>query len=258
MRIRTQLDRVRWFLRNYRNIQSNSSLMSNHFLGPVTYDTDSLCTSNNADFLVDSKFISAYTKALETKPWSNFTLQWRVYVVCWFANQVKDLEGDFVECGVNTGAYANAILDYTQFKNLKKTFYLFDTFNGLVKDQITDKELEMGIGKYLNHYNDVYHQVVETFKNLPVNIIKGTVPDTLNECKAAKISYLSIDMNCVLPEIEALTYFWPKIVSGGIIILDDYGFPGHEEQKKAFDTFALNNSVQILSLPTGQGIIIKK
>jgi hypothetical protein len=65
-------------------------------------------------------------------------------------------------------------------------------------------------------------------------------------------------MNCVQPEIAAANYFWDKLVVGGVMILDDYGFYLHIEQKKAFDLFAIEKRQDILSLPTGQGIIIKK
>ena len=65
-------------------------------------------------------------------------------------------------------------------------------------------------------------------------------------------------MNCVAPEIEALQYFWPKIVPGGLIILDDYGWGGtHDSQKEAQEAFAESVDVKILTLPTGQGLIIK-
>jgi len=68
---------------------------------------------------------------------------------------------------------------------------------------------------------------------------------------------LHIDMNCTLPEIAAAEYFWDRLVSGAAMLLDDYGHGGHEEQKYAFDGFAKRKGVEILSLPTGQGLIIK-
>ncbi len=83
------------------------------------------------------------------------------------------------------------------------------------------------------------------------------VPDTLPQCTTDKICYLSIDMNVAEPEIAAANFFWDKIVSGGVIILDDYGFPQHKAQKIAFDKFAKERGVNILCLPTAQGIIFK-
>jgi hypothetical protein len=64
-------------------------------------------------------------------------------------------------------------------------------------------------------------------------------------------------MNVVQPEIAAAEYFWDKLVQGAVLILDDYGFPQHIHQKIAFDDFAKQRNQTILSLPTGQGIIIK-
>jgi hypothetical protein len=52
-------------------------------------------------------------------------------------------------------------------------------------------------------------------------------------------------------------YFWDKLVSGGIIILDDYGWAKQINQKIAFDKFADIHGDRPLSLPTGQALIIK-
>jgi hypothetical protein len=229
-----------------------------HFLGPVTYCTDSLVTSNNCDFINEPRFASAYAAALATNPWDGFTLQWRVYLCCWFADHVKHLEGDFVECGVNTGAYSRAVIEYLNFNSTSKTFYLLDTYEGLVRNLVSEEELAAGIDVYFNHYGNVYEQVKKTFAPFNAKIIKGIVPDTLPQCTAEKICYLSLDMNCVYPEIAAINYFWDKLVRGAVIILDDYGFPMHIHQKQAFDAFAKEKNVDILTLPTGQGIMFRR
>lgn len=52
-------------------------------------------------------------------------------------------------------------------------------------------------------------------------------------------------------------YFWDKLVPGGIILLDDYGWQTHEAQKADWDEFARDRGVQILTMPTGQGLLIK-
>lgn len=262
-KVKRQITKLRWFFKNHHRIISieeklKKEYKSTHYLGPITYDTDSLTTSNNCDFITEPRFAKAYQTAVDTKPWEGFTLQWRTYIVCWFADMVKDLEGDFVECGVNTGAYSRAVIDYINFQNLNKKFYLLDTYEGLVSSMITDAEKKAGIEEYLSHYKNVYEQVVKTFAPFNAKIIKGIIPDTLQYCDPQKICYLSIDMNCVEPEIAAANYFWDKLVVGGVMILDDYGFSLHIEQKKAFDVFAKAHNQAILSLPTGQGIIIKK
>ena len=50
---------------------------------------------------------------------------------------------------------------------------------------------------------------------------------------------------------------WDKLVPGGVILLDDYGWPGHEEQKKAIDEFVKKVKTKVLYFPTGHGVIIK-
>jgi hypothetical protein len=256
-KIKNLLFKLSWLKDNYRQIQPGAQFLPDVFHGPLTYQADGLITSNNCDFIREPKFKKAYEQAEKTNPWEGFNMPWRVYIVCWFANKVKDLPGDFVECGVNTGAYARAIMEYINFPTLNKTFYLLDTYEGLVPGQITEKEHKAGIGTYLKNYRNVYDQVVETFKPFPAKIIKGAVPGTLPQCDAKEICYLSIDMNVMEPEIAAANYFWDKVVRGGVIILDDYGFPKHIEQKLAFDEFAREKEVNILSLPTGQAVIFK-
>ena len=60
-----------------------------------------------------------------------------------------------------------------------------------------------------------------------------------------------------LHSFHSLEYFWPKLVPGGIIILDDYGYGNNQEQKWAHDTWAASKRIKILPLPTGQGLIMK-
>lgn len=87
--------------------------------------------------------------------------------------------------------------------------------------------------------------------------MRGRVPDTLSAIESKAISYLSIDMNCVTPEIQAGEYLWPRLVNGGVILLDDYGWWPHIGQKNAWDAFAAARGLKILALPTGQGLLVK-
>lgn len=230
----------------------------------LNYVSDGLMVLNNCDCLTEPKFRKAYEASLKVNDWRgvngvNMDMRWRYYIVCFFAELVKHLNGDFVECGVYKGGYARAIVDYLNFGQLKeKKFYLLDTFDGLVSDYASEREKESGLLKIYDHYENVYEEVINTFREFNnVKIIKGPVPDTLPMCDAEKVCYLSIDMNMVVPEIAAAHYFWDKLVKGGVIILDDYGFYAHKEQKLAFDEFARQKQINILQLPTGQGVIFK-
>ena len=184
-------------------------------------------------------------------------MRFRYYVVCWFAEYASSLQGDYVECGVYKGGYSKAILSYLRFEDLDKTFHLFDTFNGLDTSQISPEERRRGIPDLYGHYEDVYDEVVQLFPQKYVKLHKGSVPSTLEESLIEDVAYLSIDMNNATPEIAAANFFWDKLVPGAVLIIDDYGFAAHKAQKDAFDAFAKEKGVSILSLPTAQGIILK-
>jgi O-methyltransferase len=229
----------------------------------VTYSNDLLYTFHNADFLKDPLFAESYELGKNTDGGTllkNYDIQWRIHVLCWAARHAMHLEGDFADCGVHTGIFARAVINYVNFNSSSKKYYLFDTFKGLDAKYSSDQELErnrlMGYDK--EDSNALYQQVTNTFKDFNVKIIKGPVPETLSELDSDKISYLSVDMNCVAPEIAALEFFWDRVVSGGIIVLDDYGYANStNDQKAAHDAFAASRNVQILTLPTCQGLIIK-
>ena len=108
-------------------------------------------------------------------------------------------------------------------------------------------------------YNtDIYSDVVKNFSEFKnVKIVKGIVPESLSTVDINRVAYLSIDMNNAAPEIAAVNYFWDRLSPGAPILLDDYGFINYETQKHAFDAWANEHNVQILALPTGQGLIIK-
>lgn len=227
-------------------------------VGPFRYNEDGLATKDQAaDFLSETKFSNSYSVGKATGSWIRSSeIRWRVKVVLWAAEHALKLEGDFVECGVNKGGYARAIYEYTNLKVSGKKFWLLDTYNGIPAGQAKLSNVSAGIG--MGSYQDCYEEVTQTFASFSnARIVKGMIPDTLNQVTSEKISYLSIDMNIAIPEIAAAIYFWDKLVPGGIIVLDDYNFVFHPEQRTAFDAFAQERGCSILPLPTGQGLMIK-
>jgi hypothetical protein len=64
-------------------------------------------------------------------------------------------------------------------------------------------------------------------------------------------------MNVMIPELAAIEHFWDKLVPGAAVILDDYGWLAYVKQKHALDQFTAGKGVKILTLPTGQGLLLK-
>jgi len=227
-------------------------------LAGATYHKDGLATVHNSDFLRGGAFGDAYAQALEAGcwvgPWGKGDPQWRTYVACWAAKKGAKLEGDYVECGVFKGGFSRVAMECIGFGNMKnRLFYLLDTYSGIPEACFAQGE------KYHDHrYADSLAEVQRRFAAFPnARIIQGMVPETLSQVKSDKICYLSIDMNVTAPEIAAAEYFWDRMVPGAVMVLDDYGWRGHEPQMHAFDEFARKRGVEVLPLPTGQGLIFK-
>lgn len=226
----------------------------------ITYNQDGLVSIMNTDFLDEHDFVKSYSRGANTGSWGvEPQNKWRIYVACWAGRECSNLEGDFVECGVFRGGLARAVIEYTNFNSLNKKFFLFDTYEGLVEKQVTTIEKQNKLDTQYAHYKNqnVYDDVVNEFSTDNVIVVQGIIPESLGDVVIDKVAFLSIDMNCMEPEIEAISYFWPKLVPGAIVILDDYEWPQHEEQRNAFKQFAKEKNTQILPMPTGQGIIIK-
>jgi O-methyltransferase len=221
----------------------------------------------NVDFLQDPRFVSAYDRGMNSghhimRPVgsnADLHIEWRVHVLLWAAEHGMKLEGDFVECGVNTGIYSLAVCEYLDLDQTGKAFYLFDTYNGLPLEQITAEEKAHGrIEENLNYYSDCYELAKRNFAPFSgAKLVRGKVPDTLASVDIRKVCYLSIDMNLVEPEIAAIEHFWGKLSPGAMVVLDDYGWAPYALQKEAMDSFADRKNISILTLPTGQGLIVK-
>ena len=234
---------------------------SNILFGDVQYNADGVATVHDARFLVDPAFTEAYAAGLATGSWGEpgsgrVDLRWRAQVILWAVDATRSLPGALVECGVNRGGFTAAIhARFPDFRAEPRVHYLFDTFAGLDASLLGPEERALS-----THYSytDVYEEVRQRFGNTPgIRIVKGSIPDTLTEYQGEPVSFLSIDMNCTPPEQAALEFFWPKLLPGAIVVLDDHAHPMHRGQGEMHRAFAKSVERSILVLPTGQGLLIK-
>ena len=170
----------------------------------------------------------------------------------------------FVECGVNRGFLASAIMQYLDWNTLGKRFFLLDTFTGVDMRYVSVAELDSGFLARNQHALDsgfYTFDVAEVRRNFAewqgAEIIEGSIPETLPQITAARIAFLHIDLNCAAPEVAAIEHLWNRLTPGAMILLDDYAYHGYREQKVAMDAFAVTKGVVVLSLPTGQGLMIR-
>jgi O-methyltransferase len=236
--------------------------------GLPTYEADGLTVwEKDTSFLRHPRFVRAYQTGMQSghkisRPKGSsedLHIEWRAFVCCWAAWHARQLPGDFVECGTNTGMMSLAVCHYIDFNATGKAFYLFDTFRGIPEEQMSAEERALGrLTENEAWYEECYELTLANFRPFPrARLIRGRVPDTLPEAPIDRVCYLSIDMNIAKPERAAIEFFWDKLVPGAPVILDDYGWLGYWPQKRAMDEFAASRGAMILPMPTGQGLLLK-
>jgi hypothetical protein len=232
---------------------------------PGAYAQDGLISVHSHAFMQDPAFTKAYERGVKAIGGvDSYQWHWRIHIGLWAAKTASRLEGDFVECGVNKGFLSSAIMDYLDWNSLDRDFYLLDTFAGLDDRFVSDGERKVGTLRKNaeNLQNGFYVTGVDAvranFAQWPrARIIKGAIPETLEQVTTRRVAYLHLDMNCAPPEIAALAYFWERLAPGAPVLLDDYAYLGYTPQKLAMDDFARRRGVTVCSLPTGQGLIVK-
>lgn len=232
-------------------------------LGNDVFDHDGLHTVHNHDFMVDPVYMAAYQRGVQAAG-SDYKWYWRVHLGLWAAATALNLEGDFVECGVNRGFLSSAIMQKHDWDRTGRMFYLLDTYQGIDEKYLNASELAGGVqdrnrqdlvsGFYTDNLQEVEANFAE-WQNK--KIIAGSIPETLPQITSNKIAFLHIDMNCMEPEVAAIDYLWSKMPNGGIVLLDDYAYFGFQPQKVGIDAWAAHHGVAIASLPSGQGLIVK-
>lgn len=228
------------------------------------YSHDGLFTSNNDQFRHGSAFKAAYARGVAASCGVDPHIEWRVHVALWAAAAAVRLPGDFVECGVNAGFTSSAIMHGLNWRTVDKRFYLIDTFTGPVLAQYSREEIDQGVvtivkdaisaGAYVTDFDRIH----ANYSEWPgAELVKGVVPDVLGTLHIGNVAFLHIDMNCAHAERTALEFFWNRLSPGAFVLLDDYAYFGYECQKRAIDATAQSLGIEILSLPTGQGLIVK-
>jgi hypothetical protein len=227
------------------------------------YEHDGLYSVHNHDFMADPQYQAAYQRGVQATG-ADYQWYWRVHMGLWAARSAARVEGDFVECGVNLGFLSSAIMKLLDWDTTGRTFFLLDTFSGLDARFVADTERDGGAiewnamalesGLYTNSLAKVEQNFSE-WRNK--RFVVGSIPETLPQVTAQKVAFMHIDMNCSPPEVAAIDCLWPRIQTGGIVLLDDYGYHGFQPQKEGMDAWARQNGVPIASLPTGQGLMVK-
>lgn len=209
-------------------------------------------------FRSDDKFAESFMAEAHSD--QEKSLLWRLHTLTWAGRMALTVEGDFVECGVYRGFCSAVVCRYLDFAGLSRRFYLYDTFSGLPVETSTEDERARWNPAYAEHDPDaLYAEACNRFAAYDnVEIVRGVVPDSFEDASPEQIAFLHIDMNSAEAERLALESLFDRVVTGGVIVLDDFGWVINADQTRAERAFFDAHNLPILEIPTGQGLVIKR
>ena len=179
-------------------------------------------------------------------------------------NEIKDIPGDIVECGVfkGTGMYTFLKLKNIFNPNSSKKVIGFDFFDteGLISSigGGQDKEAMDTLFKKRNFehkssFKDEFHNQLLShgFPSSDFELVEGDISITSQAFSQAnpglKISLLYLDLDLEIPTYQTLNNLWNNVTKGGIVVFDEYGYHKWSESK-GVDRFIEEKNLEIKSL----------
>lgn len=158
-----------------------------------------------------------------------------------------DKHANFLEVGVWRGGTAAIISRKLSLLNATVSFYVADTFTGVVK--ATDRDFSYTGGEH----GDTTEEIVESllkdkYKNY--KILAGVFPDETGNfiSPSEKFGFCHIDVDVYQSAKDIVEWIWERLIVGGVIVYDDFGFSTCtgitkyvNEQKKLDDRVVLYN-----------------
>lgn len=201
-------------------------------------------------FLEDNEFYSGFYRRFCGD--NDHSLD-RKYFIKELVQLVSRLEGSTAECGVYTGATSYLICEASQLSGLNKRHYMFDSFEGLSRPRGVD-------GSYWKEGDLVASEeiVKQNLGEFPFCVYcKGWIPSQFEKVADQKFSFVHIDVDLYQPTLDSIAFFYDRLVAGGIIVCDDYGFLSCPGATAAMEEYFSTCPESIVHVPTGQAFIVK-
>lgn len=147
--------------------------------------------------------------------------------------------GEVAECGCWRGLSSYQIAsDLDGWE--EPVFHIFDSFAGLSEFRELDGELHSRSEEERAARREEFSCDLDVVKsNLScfpfIQYYKGWIPDRFREVADRSFAFVHIDVDMYQPTKDSFLFFFPRLVSGGAMVFDDYGFPGFPGARRAVD-----------------------
>ena len=176
----------------------------------------------------------------------------RLWVLHSLARQALRLQGEFWECGVYKGGTARLLAGLTAAAG-ERRLRLFDTFAGMPETD-PDKDVHRR-GDFSDTSLAAVKRVVG--EDGHVRFHPGFIPQTFSGLEDECIAFAHVDVDIHQSIMDCCAFIYPRLVPGGILVFDDYGFPTCPGARAAVDAFFADKGEVPLVLPTGQALVFR-
>ena len=231
--------------KSFQLVHNDKSKGKYHFkLNGFEYDTN-LPFANYAPWFEDAGFQKIYSHAKK----NTLVDIYRCYELWELTETIhrRNPNASFIEIGVWRGGTASIIARKLSLLNAQTNLFLADTFTGVAKATDMDKFYKGG------EHADTSLEVVESLlkdQYEHIKILTGIFPDETGHLISGneKFGYCHIDVDVYKSAKDIVDWIWDKMIVGGIIIFDDYGFHTCDgittyvnEQKQLTDRAIIHN-----------------
>ena len=148
--------------------------------------------------------------------------------------ETSGIGGEIWECGAFKGG--TAILTKCVTRETGRKIRIFDTFAGLPYSDESDTH---PVGAMASDYDEVK----SLFDDIPdCFIYRGIMPETFAGLEDSVISVAHIDVDQYRCVKEVLEWVYPRVHTGGYIVIDDYNCHSCPGAKKAVDEFLIGKT----------------
>ncbi len=168
----------------------------------------------------------------------------------------KLAEGDLIEIGAWRGGTGCLIAKKCLLAGIAATVYLCDNFEGLVK--AGEFDTSWGDGDLADASEALVLNLVGRLNLGNVQICKGVFPDETGsffECK--KFRFCHIDVGVYQSAKDIFGWIWGRVVLGGLVIFDEYGFYGCEGITRLVEEQRCNSDRLVIHNLNGHAVIVK-
>jgi len=168
------------------------------------------------------------------------------------------MEGDVVEIGCYLGATAALSARLLKEIGSQRQYIVIDTFGGFVEEQF-ESELKLGGAAALKHEfsgntPELARWVMDKHGGADVKMVVGDVTTLPDSEIPSRISACLIDIDLAEPIFNALSRIYPRLVSGGVIIVDDCDDETLYKARIGYDRFIKEQGLSS-EIKFGKGIV---